>query len=166
MATNLKETIKSLESHVKDAFAKLLEKINDMADMRTELKDCLEAQTLKQKYDLDKLEQRTRRENVRISGIKEEEWKDLADKVVKIASDIGIEITTDISTVHRMGQFKLGSTRPVICWFVASHKHNMLIQNRKKFRDILEYCGKVYINDGFTPLESKMMGYTKSLQKW
>ena len=54
-----------------------------MADMKTELKDCLEAQKLEQIYDLHKLEQCTWRENVRISGIEEEQREDLADKVVK-----------------------------------------------------------------------------------
>ena len=80
MASNQEETTKSLESHVKDAFAKLSEKIQDIADIKTELKNCLEAQRLEQKYDLDKLEQYTRRENVRISGIKEDERENLAEQ--------------------------------------------------------------------------------------
>ena len=160
---NLEETISSLELHVKDAFAKLSEKIEDIADIKNELKNCLKAQRLEQKYDLDKLEQYTRRENVRISGFIEE-GENLADKVIKLANDISVEITTsDISTVHKLGRVKPGSTRPVICRFVARHKRDLMIYNRKKLKDIPEYSGKVYINDDLTPLRSKMMGYAKSL---
>ena len=74
--------------------------------------------------------------------MKERIW---LNKVVKLGSDISTEITTtDISTVHRLGWFKLGATRSVICRLVR-HKRDMMNQNRKKLKDMPEYRSKVYI---------------------
>ena len=55
-------------------------------------------------FDLDTLQQYGRRENLRISGLQEEEGENLKTKVLKIGQAMGIEVGVgDINVVHRSG---------------------------------------------------------------
>lgn len=81
----------------------------------------LKKNILESRYKEDELDQYSRKENIRISGIEEEqsgeETEDqLVEKVCKLAAAAGTTIKeNDISTVHRLGGTrKQGKTRPII----------------------------------------------------
>jgi hypothetical protein len=165
---SLDKLVPLINNMIEKAFSKVCEKIEEKLDpimnIREELFSCLEKQRLETKYALDSIEQYSRRENIKINGVKEDEGEDLIKKITKIAEDIDVQINyADISTIHRMGKRSQGKPRPVICRFVARHKKEELIKNRKKLKDFPEYKGVVYINDDLTPLRYKIMSYAKSL---
>lgn len=121
------------------------------------------------KYDHDKLEQYSRRETLRISGIDEkagEREEDLVKEVVGIAKSIGVEIKDeDISVTHRADRPAQNGTspRPVLCKFISRRVKDKLVKNRAKLKDIPEAKGKIYINEDLTTLRAKLLSYAKSL---
>lgn len=121
----------------------------------------VQRQCLLNKYDNDKLEQYSRRENVRISGIAEEANETdgiLEAKVIELAGDMGVELKSeDISVAHRMGKPKEGG-RPVIVRFCQRKKKDEIMRNKKKLKNRER---KVYVNEDLTSLRAKMMKLAK-----
>lgn len=135
---------------MKDVNDKLLVKIADMQKIN-----------LEHRYENDRLEQYTRRDNLRIFGIEEEEDEDediLEAKVIEVAGDIGVKLKADdISVVHRLG--RVGDrSRPVIVRFCHRKKRNEVIKNKKKLKQRQK---KIYINEDLTPLRSTLLKMTK-----
>ena len=67
----------------------------------------LAAKLQTQHFELDRQEQYSRKDSVRIYGIPdpEDERENTNDIVVKLAKDIGVNITTaDLSVSHRLGR--------------------------------------------------------------
>ena len=84
----------------------------------------------------EKLEQYSRRENVRILGIKErdnETEEHLMEVVEDIASCIDAPLEAPISAIHRLGR-KGEKTRPVIVRFAVRRDRDRLMKNKKKLR--------------------------------
>ncbi|KAK4315564.1 hypothetical protein Pmani_013255 [Petrolisthes manimaculis] len=113
------------------------------------------------KYDNDKLEQYMRRDNLCISGIKEERYENemvLETKIINIASDIGVELEPrDISITHRLGKPR-GSDRPVIVRFCHRKKRDEVMKKRKALKNKQE---SIYINDDSTPLRVSLLKMVK-----
>ena len=110
-----------------------------------------------QKYDCDRLEQYQRSENLRIYGLEEgtEESEDrLEEKVVELASNIGVNLDSrDISVVHRLGKPQ-ESVRPVIVRFCCRKKRKEMLKKKKV---LTEKKMKAFINEDLTPLRSTML---------
>ncbi len=113
------------------------------------------------KYENDKQEQYSRRENLRISGLEEEEDESeevLEAKVIELADTIGVKIEqNDISVVHRLGRPR-EEGRAVIVRFCHRKKRNEIMRNKKKLKGRQR---KVYINDDMTSLRAKMLNMVK-----
>ena len=113
-------------------------------------------------YKYDALEQYTRRENVRISGITESSDSNasLEKKVVKLLQDTGTKVTEhDIAACHYTGGARNGS-RPVIVRFVSRRTRTLIMKSKK---NIKEKNPRVFINDDLTSLRSKLFSYVKHL---
>lgn len=113
-------------------------------------------------YENDRLQQYTRRENIRISGITEAEGEQLKAKIVNIASDMGLNIDESaINACHRLGPARQGTrARAVIVRFFARDvKHDFLV-NKNKLKNMEQYRG-VYVNEDLTLLRSKLLQYVK-----
>ena len=151
-----------LNKLIETAFEKVTTKIDKKLDpiqtMRDDLQQVQESldqhkRPMKYMYELDGLEQYTRRDNIKIAGIAEDEGEDLAAKVMSIASDIGVPLShQDLSAVHRVGKQKQGKPRPTICRFTSRMKKDDLVKNRKKLKDIPAYKATVFINEDLTTL--------------
>ena len=157
-----------LNKLIEKAFSKISEKIDEKLDpvlkLRDEMHACIDQHRLETKYELDKLEQYTRRDNIKVAGIQEEDGEDLPKKIIGLAKELNVSLThSDISTVHRVGKSKQGNPRPVICRFTARHKKDELLKNRKKLKDMPSHKGKTYINEDLTTLRYKLLSYAKSL---
>ena len=113
------------------------------------------------KYDNDKLEQYSRKENLCISGIAEETNETdgiLEAKIIELAGDMGVELKSeDISVAHRIGKPKEGG-RPVIVRFCQRKKKNEVMCNKKKLKGKER---KVHVNEDLTSLRAKIMKVTK-----
>ena len=113
------------------------------------------------KFELDKLEQYSRKENIKVFGLPETEGENTNEKVVNLAREMGLEIgTRDISISHRI-RGAAGKPRPIIVKFVRREtkaqvmKHKRNLKKKPEFRD-------VFINDDLTKLRGKIMYQLKS----
>ena len=116
---------------------------------------------LEHRYENDRLEQYTRKDNLRIFGIEEESDEDediLQAKVIEVAADVGVKLEADdISIAHRLG--KVGDrSRPVIVRFCHRKKRNAMMKNKKELKKKQK---KIYINEDLTPLRSTLMKMVK-----
>ncbi len=119
--------------------------------------------TLLLRYEQDKLEQYSRRESIRITGVADEKEENVAEKIIQLAKDMDVDIvSSDISVCHRSGQLRENAKKPrdILCRFISrSTKHSMM-RNKKQLKEKDGYKG-VYVNDDLTPMRAKMLRYIK-----
>ena len=106
------------------------------------------------KFELDRLNQYSRRDSVRISGIPESEDENTNDIVKQLAADIGVTLTpNDISVSHRLPG-RQGTAKPIIVKFVRRNMKTAFMKNKRRLRD-LNRKG-VFLNDDLTPFRAKL----------
>ena len=115
-----------------------------------------------QAFDVDRLAQYSRRENVRLHGVPETANENTDDVVIGIAHDMGVNISrNDISVSHRLPKSRTMSERPIIVNFVRRNTKTALMTNKKTLRSIDRYR-HTYVNDDLTPLRSRMLRTLKN----
>ena len=132
------------------------------------MEDQLRQQSSIHKYEIDRLEQYTQRESIRVAGLEEspdETDEGLRDTLVKMVRDMEIEIqSSDISVCHRLGRRDSGSGRqrhrPVICKFVARRHKTAVMEKKKNLKGMDEYK-RVYVNEDLTPLRSRLLSVAR-----
>ncbi|KAL8587746.1 hypothetical protein ACOMHN_020964 [Nucella lapillus] len=107
-------------------------------------------------YKLDKQEQYTRRDTIKVVGLPETSDEDLQENVLKVFTAAGCEVRPDdISTVHRTGlKNKTGrqshngnssntntssSSRPVLVKFTSRKTKAYVMAQRKQLRKTAKY---------------------------
>ena len=85
-----------------------------------------------------KLEQYTRRENLRFNNIREEEGESLIRNVIQNDMDID---TSEIKfhAVHRVGKKMESRCRPIIARFISREDRNLVWQHKGKIKHSLNY---------------------------
>lgn len=130
---------------------------------------------LTSKFDNDKLEQYTRRENIRIGNFATPDGDDLMASVLVLLNDIFLEESkdnppcklsaADISVVHRIGKKPAdGSTdkRQIIVRFISRQHVMKVYQYKKNLKSMATYKDKgVYITDDITQLRLKLKNFLK-----
>lgn len=120
----------------------------------------LQKNVLLMKYENDKLEQYSRRETLKIVGVKEEEGEDIEKKVLDIFKATGADVSADdLSTVHRSGDRKRKG-RPVLVRFISRRKRKEVLQKKKTLKDKKEHEG-IFMFDDLTTLRARMLHYIK-----
>ena len=120
----------------------------------------LQRNLLLMRYENDRLEQYSRRETIKVVGLKVEEGEDTEQKVLDIFKAVGADITpADVSVVHRTGDRKRKGW-PILVRFVSRKKRKAVMQKKKVLKDKLEYTG-VYVFDDLTTLRAKLLYYLK-----
>lgn len=110
-------------------------------------------QKQRQAFDIDRLEQYSRRENVRIRGIPCNDGEDTTKLVLDLAKECGVEMSkNDISTSHRL-QAKNNSTAPVIVRFVRKEMKIELMRAKKVLKAKKK---QIFIDEDLTPLRARM----------
>ena len=133
----------------------------------------LQSLCTKLKYENDRLEQYSRRESIRIFGIKEaadgrEDNRVLEDKVLRILNDTGARVHAgDISVMHRIGKRNQGQSqrqgpRPVIVRFISRNKKSEILHMKKNLKNRDGYAD-VFIFEDVTRLRSKLLYFVKNL---
>ena len=91
-------------------------KENELNTKILKVEQNLENETTMIKEKLRDLEDRTRRNNLRIDGVNEsvkETWDETEEKVMKILkNNLGITTAVKIERAHRAGKVRLDSKRP------------------------------------------------------
>ena len=112
---------------------------------------------------LDKAEQYSRRNCLRLSGIPEEEGESVETKVMGVAQAIDVNLSIDeIDRTHRVGRSKDkkdSKPRDIIVKFVSYRSRRKLMENKRKMKDI-EYK-HVYMNEDLTIIRNKMYYHSR-----
>ena len=162
----IKSVTTAVTAAVATAFKQMREEFQAVETMKGEVKRVnenmarLAAKLHTQHFELDRQEQYSRKDSVRIYGIPdpEDERENTNDIVVKLAKDIGVNITTaDLSVSHRLGRRgRGGKPRTIIAKFVRRQCKTDVMRNKKRLRDCQNYKN-VYINDDLTTLRNKLV---------
>ena len=112
----------------------------------------LKRQLKQQSYQLDRMEQYTRRDNIIIKGVSYSDNENTNDIVMKLANDAGVELSKDdISTSHRLGATRDNSKpSPIIVRFSKRDKKIELMKKKKNIRH------GVYVEEDLTKLRGNM----------
>ena len=178
------EDMKKENQKLKDTMKAVNEKNNELEKKVDQLENKLQSSVeqgniLEKKLEEatkmhDNLEQYSRKFNLEIYGIPEQEREDTEEIVLNLAKRLNVNLEPeDIDIAHRM---KKGNTRPrpIIVRFTNYYSRNRLYKNRKKlrranFEDLIEGAHKIYINENLTALRSqlfKKVREKKGSQNW
>ncbi|KAL8574848.1 hypothetical protein ACOMHN_044870 [Nucella lapillus] len=116
-------------------------------------------------YENDRLQQYSRRESIRIHGIKTatgETAESVEKKALEVFTAVGADVKPeDLAAVHRAGTEKKGS-RPILVKFVSRRKRREVMERKKVLREKEEHRG-TYLNDDLTPLRARLLGMVQRL---
>ncbi|KAL8605228.1 hypothetical protein ACOMHN_031169 [Nucella lapillus] len=118
-------------------------------------------------YDNDRLQQYTRKESLRIHGVKIEAGEtaeQVETKALKVFTDAGVEVAADdIAAVHRAGK-EVKGTRPILVKFMSRRKRRLVMEKKKNLKGKTGY-ERVFVNDDLTPLRARLLGFVKRLDQ-
>ena len=101
---------------------------------------------------IDELEDRNRRNNIRIDGLVENEnenWEETEEKVQKIIKeDLGIEEEVIIERAHRTGRKMNNRSKRTVVAKLLNYKQKMKIMDTYKAKEL--WNQKLFINDDFS----------------
>lgn len=138
------KAVSSLSKQVVETVKSQYEESGVIADLKNQIK--------LQTYQLDRMEQYTRRENIRITGIPYEDGEDTTEKVIKTAREIGVTLTReDVSVSHRVGRTNQEAQRPIIARLSRREKKVELMKNKKKLGRGL------YMDEDLTRTRNRML---------
>ena len=150
-------------------FSVLQKDIKEKNDKISELEQKVEELTIK----CDDLEQYSRRNLIRISGITETAQEDTDDLVIKMANKI-MDIPLDLNEIdrsHRVGPKSPGKERPILVKLTSYRSKVKLIRNRRKLNtpnasNIVPTNGaKIFINDDLTRRRAQLLYKARLLKK-
>ena len=125
-----------METIVKDEISKFRSVVEDEINvLRAELKEkdnTIQALELR----VAELEQYSRRNAIRVTGIPENEGEDTDHLIIDFAEnalDVALP-PADIDRSHRTGPPQPGKVRPILCKFVNYHNKSHIMRSRKKLR--------------------------------
>ncbi|KAL8559105.1 hypothetical protein ACOMHN_008293 [Nucella lapillus] len=97
-------------------------------------------------YDNDRLQQYTRKESLRIHGVKIEAGEtaeQVETKALKVFTDAGVEVAADdIAAVHRAGK-EVKGTRPILVKFVSRRKRRLVMEKKKNLKGLLGFVKRL-----------------------
>ena len=114
--------------------AKIEERVNER--IKQGVKDEIKDKLLEKQWEVNRLEQYTRKWNVRVYGINEKDNEDCKKEVVKFAENkLGLQISRkDIDIAHRVGRKLRGKNRPMIVRFHGHEKKTSFVKAKSSER--------------------------------
>ena len=153
---------------VQAATRPLQEEIQTLKTENDQLKKAytdLEKRIVQIEADKDALEQYSRRNSLRISGIPEQSVEVTDEIVLKLVNDLGVTLnSSDIDRSHRVGRITdtRRKDRDIIVKFTSYNARQKLYRQRKELRDSESLSG-VFINEDLTRIRSKLLFDARSL---
>ena len=144
--SSTQEDVESLKEAVKNTSETSAYNIEAMNKRILDLEKQLKLETERN----TKLEQYTRRENLRFNNIKETEKEDCKAVIYDILQR-DLELDTSLMrfhAVHRVGKLMQGRTRPIIVCFVSREDRNLVRAKRGKIKQSTVHSD-VYITEDF-----------------
>ena len=134
---DLKESLEFTEKEVNDKIVKVEKDVKNLQMNLKEIEnDLLNPDDVSNK--LVELEDRSRRNNLRIDGIKEspnETWETCENKIQDIIKEkLDIETNVEIDRCHRIGKKREGRPRTLVCRFTKYKDKQCILNNAKKLK--------------------------------
>lgn len=131
--------VSQLEEKLTAKLEKLDNKISDLCDALKGIATTVHENTenlTKMQHALDVLDQRCRKNNIRVCGIEEEEREDIRHVVANVLTEkLGLSVApTDIDGAFRVGQSSEGQPRAVIVSFLSNYKRNEVFYAKSKLK--------------------------------
>ena len=154
------EDVRVVKTKLNDIETSLTFAHQEIEDLKKEnklLRDQIVASEINGKLESDKHEQYSRRENVRITGVREVKDECTDTIVMNLSQKLGVAVQReDISVSHRVKSRKPSAPSSIICRFVIRNKKDeLLLAARTKAKDVPDFKG-ISINEDLTELRSKM----------
>ena len=174
--------IKKLQNAVCGPLQKEVGELRDLIKEREDKIRALEDKVHKLENRLDDLEQYSRRNSLRISGVTESGSEDITDKVTSLFNDkmkLSPPVTPDmIDRVHRVGPKKEDRPRAILIKFATYRTRNHVFRSRwnlkQPHQDNLNVGGEVateqikkqiFINEDLTRARSNLLFQARQLKK-
>ena len=165
--TVLPAIITTVVSAVTECLNKFIEAIDKREETNRETSHDvnLSAQMRTLTYENDRLQQYSRRENIRIHRVEEDQGETgetTEKKALAVLRATGVTVDDqDIAACHRVGKPR-GGPKAIIVRFVSRRKRTQIMKNKKKLK---EQSGmkRTFINDDLTTLRSRLYGYVRAL---
>ena len=140
LSSDINDLKESLEFTEQDIDNKLIKGENELKDLKTDVKaienDLLNPDEVSDK--LVELEDRSRRNNLRIDGIEEspdETWETCENKIKDIIKEkLDIETDVELDRCHRMGKKRGNRPRTLICRFTKFKDKQCVLSNARKLK--------------------------------
>jgi regulator of replication initiation timing len=132
--------------------------IEKLKEENQDLRNKFDREILSSKMIANEQEQYSRKNNVRVQGVPEDEAKESSENCTKktlqlLNAKMGLDIKdTDVGIAHRLGKFKDGKNRPVIVQFVRKQTKINIMSQTKKLKDT-----GIYINHDLTKLNNEVL---------
>ena len=142
------EDVKMVKTKLNDIETSLTFAHQEIDDLKKENKLLCEqivASEINNKLESDKHEQYSRRENVRITGVKEMKDECTDNIVMNLSQKLGVAVQReDISVSHRVKSRKPSAPSSIICRFVIRNKKDeLLLAARTKAKDVPDFKSAV-----------------------
>ncbi|XP_030855069.1 fibropellin-1-like [Strongylocentrotus purpuratus] len=142
----------AVEAAVKAAVPAIVQAVKEVC-LRS-FKEVVNPHLLHLQFRQDAIEQAGRKDNLRISGLAEEEKEEteeiLIEKICKVAGETGMQLAeSDISACHRLGRKVAGKKRDTVVRFVAQRKRDKVYQGRFHLKG-KESFRQVFVNEDLT----------------
>ena len=151
--------MRAVEATVKAAIPAVVQAVKEVCFAA--MKEVVNPHLLRLQYKADEIEQSTRRENLRISGLPEADGDETEDqliaKVCDVAEKAGVDVSErDVSTCHRLGKRGEGKVRQTIVRFAVRRRRDALYSSRFQLKG-KEGCRNIYINEDLTPMRYSVL---------
>ncbi|XP_072170535.1 uncharacterized protein [Diadema setosum] len=110
---------------------------------------------------LDEVEQYSRRDNVIMRGVPENDGESTNAVVIDVAASAGVAVSeADISTSHRVGRPQPNKMRPIVARFVRRDLRTQLLRSKRKLKDS-EQHKDIMIMEHLSPGRAKLLQAVK-----
>lgn len=151
-----------------DTLTAKISNLHERLEKKDQYIETLEKRLAAVEANNDRLEQYSRRCNVRIQGIEEIDSEDITAKVMAIVNDtmaLTPPVTNnDIVTSHRLGPKPAAGERPrsVIVQFTCARLRDAVLRSRQKLRS---HGSVVFVNEDLTKHRAQLASKTRRLKK-
>ena len=149
---------KAVDAALKAALPQIVQVVKE-ACLST-VKEAINPHLLRIQFQQDEIQQELKRDNLRFSGIPETEGEtedQLAEKVAKVAKEVGVELhSKDISSCHRLGKKRERGHRQAVVRFATRRQRDSFYAARYSLKGKDEMKG-VYINKDLTAMRHSVL---------
>lgn len=155
--------IRELRNEYDSKIVDMRKSIDELKDENNELRsdlNMMKNEVFKLKSRDDELEQYSRRNSLRISGISESDQRPTDDIVLSIASEYNIAITSqDLDRSHRVGRVNDNSSRAILVKFSSYNAKRAFMMKKKDLK------AGLYFNEDLTKMRSELLFRARRLFK-